>query len=219
MGIFTPVLDLLFPPKCVFCRRVLRRERGVCSACAAELPACVGDEALQYGDFFSVCVSPLYYADTVRESHHRYKFGGSRWYASVYAPFVAACVAEHLAGRYDFVTWVPLSRKRLRKRGYDQARLLAEATAKVLDAVAVPTMKKIKHTSPLSGLGGKEERRANIAGVYRVLGDAVIADKRILLMDDIVTTGSSLTECAKCLLMAGAEEVLCATLARRAEER
>jgi len=109
---------------------------------------------------------------------------------------------------------VPLSKRRLRTRGYDQAKLLAVDTAAKLGTEAIPTLKKVKNTSAQSSLGGSEERRANIAGAYAVLENAPVSGKCILLVDDIVTTGSSLRECAHCLLSAGAEEVLCATLAR-----
>ena len=150
----------------------------------------------------------------MRESHHRYKFQGSSLYSKSYAPYVADCITAHCAGRYDLITWVPLSKKRLRKRGYDQAKLLAADTAKALGTKAVATLKKAKDTAAQSELGGKDERRANISGAYEILDKALIAEKRILLIDDIATTGSTLSECARCLLMAGAEEVLCATLAR-----
>ena len=190
--------------------------------CADHLPFCDGADARQVGEFYSLCVSPLVYADAVRESHHRYKFGGSRWYAKTYAPLIVRCITEHYTGRYDLITWVPLSRRRKRKRGYDQAELLAVATAVELDAMGGRSgrsplhaiLRKTRDTAPLSSLGGRDERRANISGAYAVLDHAAIEGKRVLLIDDIITTGSSLSECARALLMAGAEEVLCATLAR-----
>jgi len=210
------LLNLLFPPRCVFCREFLGKYkvRGICPDCSNTLPFCEGVDARQAGEFFSVCVSPLYYVDMVRESHHRYKFQGSKWYARTYAPLVAQCITEHYAGRYDLITWVPLSRKRRRKRGYDQAELLARSIGTAFGTEAVGTMQKVRDTAPLSSLGGRDERKANIAKAYAPLDEATIVGKRILLIDDIVTTGSSLSECARCLLMAGAEEVLCATLAR-----
>ena len=61
------------------------------------------------------------------ESIRRYKFHGRKWYASAYGPLVAQCVEEHLSGRFDLISWVPLSEKRRRERGYDQAFLLARA--------------------------------------------------------------------------------------------
>ena len=216
------LLDLLFPRRCVFCRRLVSKGLNLCGICAETLPFCQGTDARQSGEFYSSCISPLYYTDTVRDSHHRYKFQGARWYANTYAPFVAQCITEHYAGRYDLITWVPLSRKRRRKRGYDQAELLAVAVSAELGipngragrSPLQATLCKTRDTAPLSSLGGKDERKAQISEAYAVLDSAAIAEKRILLIDDVVTTGASLAECARTLLMAGADEVLCATLAR-----
>jgi len=215
LGVFRFVLDLLFPPRCAFCRDFLRKGQALCAACEKTLPFCTEEEAVQPGEFYSHCVSPLFYEDTVRESHHRYKFNGFSFYSRrAYAPLLAACITAHYAGRYDLITWVPLSRKRRKKRGYDQAKLLAVDTAALLQTRAVAALHKHKDTAAQSGLGGRDQRQANIFGAYEVPDPALIADKRVLLIDDVVTTGASLSECARCLLMAGAEEVFCATLAR-----
>ena len=219
MGLLTPILDLFFPPRCVFCRGFLQKgQRNICPPCMETLPFCEGEEACVEGEDFSVCVSPFYYVDTVRESHHRYKFQGASFYAKAYAPFVARCVTEHCAGQFDLISWVPLSRRRLRKRGYDQAKLLAQGTAKALGIEAAATLKKVKNTAAQSGIGGKDARQTNISGAYQVPDRARVAGQRILLIDDIATTGATLSECARALHAAGAKEVLCATLAR-AEEK
>ncbi len=76
-----------------------------------------------------------------------------------------------------------------------------------------PTLKKRHGVQPQSKSGSPEGRRANIAGAYTVLDPSVIKGKRIMIIDDIITTGSTLSECAKTLLLAGAEDVVCATLA------
>lgn len=210
------LLDLIFPPKCVFCRKLLRKgEDGICAHCQEHLPWCVGPEAEQTMEFISLCASPLWYQDEVRESFHRYKFKGSRGYAKVYGRLMAQCVQDHLAGRYDIITWVPLSEQRRKARGYDQAMLLAEAAALELGDVAAETLAKVRDTSAQSGLGKDDSaRRANVLGAYRPTDPELIAGQRILLMDDVVTTGSTLSECARTLRTAGAADVVCVTLAR-----
>ena len=210
------LLDLLFPPRCVFCRRLLRRgEEGICSRCQQELPWALGAEAEQTGEFFSLCASPLWYQDQVRASFHRYKFKGVRGYSRTYGRLVAQCVLDHLAGRYDLITWVPLSRARLRQRGYDQAMLLASAAALALDDVAAETLCKVRDTEAQSGLGKNDaSRRANVLSAYQVTDPALVEGRRVLLIDDIVTTGSTLSECARVLRTAGATDVVCAALAR-----
>ena len=210
------LLDLLFPPRCVFCRRLLHRgEEGICPRCQQELPWALGAEAEQTGEFFSLCASPLWYQDQVRASFHRYKFKGVRGYSRTYGRLVAQCVQDHLAGRYDLITWVPLSRARLRQRGYDQAMLLASAAALALDDVAAETLCKVRDTEAQSGLGKNDaSRRANVLSAYQVTDTALVEGRRVLLIDDIVTTGSTLSECARVLRTAGATDVVCAALAR-----
>ena len=210
------LLDLLFPPRCVFCRRLLHRgEEGICPRCQQELPWALGAEAEQTGEFFSLCASPLWYQDQVRASFHRYKFKGVRGYSRTYGRLVAQCVQDHLAGRYDLITWVPLSRARLRQRGYDQAMLLASAAALALDDVAAETLCTVRDTEAQAGLGKNDaSRRANVLSAYQVTDPALVEGRRVLLIDDIVTTGSTLSECARVLRTAGATDVVCAALAR-----
>ena len=214
MGIVSGILDLLFPPRCVFCRRFVKNSRElICPECRTSLPYTrAGGE--QHGDHFSLCVAPLYYEDEVRDSLLRYKFHDATGYAEAYADLLADCIRQNLAGRYDLISWVPLSKKRLKERGYDQAMLLALSTALRLDDVAISTLRKVRDVEKQSTVGSEEKRRANIAGAYAVEDAELIAGKRILLIDDIVTTGSTLSECAATLKEAGAREVLCAAVAR-----
>lgn len=168
----------------------------------------------QKGDFFSDCVSAVYYEKDIRQAILRYKFSGIPAYAHAFGELTASCIYENMDEEYDFISWVPLSPDRKRGRGYDQTRLLAEQTAKLLCRPLIPTLRKKRGVRPQSKTGSPERRRANISGAYRVIDPARVNGKRILLIDDIVTSGSTLSECAKTLLLAGAEDVLCATLAR-----
>ena len=95
--------------------------------------------------------------------------------------------------------------------------MLAMSAALKLDDVAVELLKKHTDVPAQSGVGSVEKRRANINGVYAVADEELVRGRRILLIDDIVTTGATLSECAKTLKAAGAAEVLCCTLARSRE--
>ena len=214
-GLVSALMDLLFPPRCVFCGKILGAgERDICAACQRGLPWLIEGAAEQKGEFFSRCVSPLRYEGDVRESIHRYKFKGISAYARVYGSLVAQCVRDHLAGEYDLITWVPLSSKRKRERGYDQAFLLAQAAALALDDAAAETLRKTAHTDAQSGIEHEAARRANVMNAYQCTEPSLAAGRRVLLIDDVVTTGATLSECAKVLRIAGAEDVVCATLAR-----
>ena len=208
------LLDLIYPPRCAFCRRLLSgREKGVCRFCRPKLPYVPADGQVQHFRNVDKCLSPLYYHGSVKDSLHRYKFGGATAYADIYSEFIVKCIDENQIS-CDSITWVPLSRRRLRRRGYDQAELLAKLIAKHLGQSPVRLLKKLRDTPPQSKTGSAEKRRANIAGAYACLRPELVQGKRILLVDDIVTTGATLSEAAKVLKKAGAKEVICATLAR-----
>lgn len=213
MGFLSGLLDLLFPQKCIFCRKILNKcETGVCAHCIRELPY-ANALGIQSGDFFETCASPLFYEGTVRDAILRFKFADASVYADTFGKLIADCIRENLSEDYDLISWIPLSAKRLKKRGYDQAELLAAAAARELNDIAVNTLIKHRDVPAQSGMGSAEKRRANISGCYCVSDPEQIAGKRILLIDDIVTTGSTLSECARVLRSAGAEKVCCATLA------
>lgn len=209
------ILDFFFPPKCPFCQGLLGPgETLLCAACQRELPWLAGKEVERKGGCFSRCVSPLRYAGLVRQSIHRFKFEGQRGYAPAYGVLLAQCVESHEFGTFQAVTWAPVSKKRRRKRGFDQGELLAQGVARHLAVPCLPLLKKVRHTPPQSGLQEEAQRRGNVLGVYEVAKGRNISGQRILLVDDVITSGSTLEECAGELLTAGAAEVLCVTLAR-----
>ena len=113
----------------------------------------------------------------------------------------------------DVLLFVPISWLRKLKRGYDQVALLAEAVSRELGIPAICALKKIRHTPPQSGLKSAAERRANVLGAYRVIRPDAVAGKRVLLLDDIITTGATVSECARMLSLAGSKEITCAALA------
>lgn len=213
MGIKDSVLDLLFPRKCVFCGRIID-SGDVCDSCSSKLPTAEGASAVTKGEFFKRCVSPLYYTGDVRESVLRYKFGSRENYAKVYAEYMARCISENLRDEVNVITWVPVSAKRLRKRGYDQSRLIAEELSVLLGIEAVQLLRKTRDNPAQSSLKGEEKRRANVLGAYEVTDKTLVSGKTVLLVDDVITTGATLSECARMLLMADAEDVLCSTLAK-----
>ena len=158
-------------------------------------------------------MSPLYYEGDVRESLLRYKFGGISSYADIYAEFIAKCVDENEIS-CDIITWVPLSAKRFRRRGYDQAKLIADELSKLTGIECLNLLRKNRNNPAQSGTGTAEKRRANVAGVYSSKNSAYISGKKILIVDDIVTTGATLSECARVLKNNSAAEVFAATAAR-----
>ena len=208
------LLDLLYPPRCMLCHAFLEKgEKDLCSRCLNSLPVLAKKERGQSLPGLEGCSSLFRYEGDVRASLLRYKFHGLSFYGARYAALLAKNLEEDELS-CDCITWVPLSRRRLRKRGYDQAGLLAKALAKETGRPCAPLLKKIRNAAPQSGRKSREERRSNIQGAYRPARRADIAGKTILLIDDIVTTDSTLSECASVLLAAGASSVKAVTVAR-----
>ena len=210
------ILDFFYPPRCAFCRTLLRTGTGlwVCPSCLEKLPRLTRDEQRRDVSHTELVLAPLRYEGVVRESLLRYKFGGLTAYAAVYAEFLAKCIDENGIS-CDSITWVPLSRRRLRQRGYDQARLIAEELAKRLGLPCERLLVKRRHTRPQSGISDREKRKNNAAGVYAILNAERVKGKRVLLVDDIVTTGATLASCAGVLADAGCAAVFGAAAATR----
>ena len=111
------------------------------------------------------------------------------------------------------LTWTPVSRARKRKRGYDQSALLCREIGIHLRLESMQTLRKIKDSPAQSTLTDAAQRRANVSGAYRAERSECFAGKRVLIIDDIVTTGATLAECSRTLLQAGASDVVYAAFA------
>jgi predicted amidophosphoribosyltransferase len=120
-----------------------------------------------------------------------------------------AAVADGFATDH-VVTWVPLSRRRRARRGFDQAELLARAFAAERGCTAVPLVSRVRDTAPQARRGG-DERRTALRGSFAPVRPA---PARVLLIDDVVTTGSTAASCAGPLVRGGAEDVAVLTAAR-----
>jgi len=211
----TQVLDLLFPPKCPFCEGVLDDPRApLCPKCQPVLPWLDHKDSFRKVDFTSGCWSALEYRDEVRKAVHHYKFTPIRARGGPLGQLMAQCVLDHPEIRPDVITWAPLSRKRLRERGFDQAEELARSAGRELKIPVLPLLVKARDTGRQSDLVQAEQRRANVLGVYALRPNVSVQGRRILLVDDVVTSGATLLACAKVLAEAGAEEVWCVTLAQ-----
>ena len=208
------LLDLLYPPKCPFCGRILERgEEGWCASCQEELPWTGPGDAKRV-ELCDACLSPLWYRDGVREGMHRYKFGGGRGHAALFGTLMAQCLQDRWEGPVDLITWAPLHPKRRRERGYDQAELLARRVGELTGLPVERTLEKLRATAVQSQSGEDEARRANVQDAYRCLPGLDLTGKRVILIDDVATSGATLSECAAELRKAGADSVVGLTFAR-----
>lgn len=210
MKLADALLDLLFPPKCPFCQKV-QDAPGMCPACEASLPWTDEAGGLRELSGGLACAAPLWYAGPVREAVRRFKFHGGVSAAGPLGELIAQAAAERFSGGFDAVTWVPVSAKRLRRRGYDQSRLLAESACGLWGVKPERLLRKVRDNPAQSGLETAEERWRNTRDVYEAVGSP--GGKRILLIDDVCSTGSTLVSAAGALRAAGAAGVVCAAAA------
>lgn len=204
-------LNLIFPAKCVLCGDIIDAFREeICLKCKASLPW--AGLAVAHGNYHEGVISALRYEGKVRDAFLRYKFSGQYWLSEPFGELLAEIVDMQLKGRFDVITWAPVSKKRKRQRTYDQAELLAKSVGKCLkDVPVVPGLLKTRHTKANSSLSDADGRRENVKDAYEALPGT--ENRRILIIDDVYTTGATLSECAKTLMLGGAESVICATLA------
>lgn len=212
---FGRLLDFFFPPKCVFCRKLIdSNTRCWCEACISNVPFLKEENAktLLDGNYF--CRSAVKYDGIVRESFLRYKFSGYKNYAEAYAQIILNQIDDIKGIGYDAITWSPISKMRRRKRGYDQSRLIAESLAKSLNIPYVQLLVKTKHTKAQSLMTTSKDRADNVRGVYKYNNRIKGKYDRVLLLDDIITTGSTMNECIRILNEKNIYDIECISFAK-----
>lgn len=214
-----PILDVVFPrrcagcgsgawPFCASCRRsLIAFAPPWCARCGLpsehEVPRC---PECPPGDL-SRARAPFLFEGPARSAIHRLKFSGWRAVAEVLGRAMAGVVWD---ARPDAVTWVPLSRRRLAERGFDQAQALSLVVARRLGRPALPLLIRKADTAPQARRAGSD-RRVAVAGLFGAEGRS---PSRVLLVDDVLTTGATASACARTLREAGAREIALVTAAR-----
>lgn len=221
------LLDQLFPAKCAVCGGTA--PAGICPECLDKLPR-TPEKVCPHcgrgrdkcfcshmrGECFHRLAAPCYYTAGMRTGICALKFQGVK----VHAGWIGELMAETVKRQFldqgetiDLMVPAPLSEKRLRERGFNQSLLLARRMAQLLppsilldDTILV----KGRDTASQHDLD-YEQRRENLNGVFRA--DKRAVGKTVLLVDDVATTGTTLSECGRALYLAGAERVLCCTAA------
>lgn len=205
------LLELLFPAHCVVCRQY---GAWLCDECLAAIP---GRGRLQHAAWPHLAAGGLMgvyalapHAHPLREAVHALKYGGVRVLAEPLAEILAAGLATRPLW-IDVLVPVPLHVVRIRQRGYNQSELLARALGDLCE-LPVGCGDLVRHRSTRSQVGlSADQRHDNVAGAFACRPDA-FAGQRVLLIDDVLTTGATLTACATALRAAGADQVWALTL-------
>jgi len=212
--VFDFILDFLFPKKCVGCGK---EGTWFCPACLSKISFCEVPFVRLGGFSLEGLIAVAYFQDPLKEAIHALKYDGVRELSKP----LSELLIKHLKDeRLQFIKGsilipMPLHKKRELQRGFNQAVLLAEEIGKKLNLkILENVLVKAKNTAPQMELK-KEERRKNIKGAFAFVGDKkTVKGKIILLVDDVATTGSTLTECAKVLKRAGAKAIWGLVLAK-----
>lgn len=230
------VLDLVLPPRCLACGDLVEAQGRLCAECWSEIAFLYGRQCRACGlplpdvsaeapicgrcanepPVFDRARAALRYDGVARRLVLRFKHGDRLDGTATFAGWMAKAGADLLAAA-DLVIPVPLHRWRLVKRSYNQSALLARAIGKAAGKpVLVDGLVKLRATRSQQRLDALERRR-NLRAADFALGPRaadVVPDRRVLLIDDVLTTGSTATACARCLLAGGARGVDLLTLAR-----
>lgn len=202
-------LRLLLPRACPGCGEQLGRSRGLCLACLKALQPVLEVHSPLHPRPEPHLLSLGLYKGRVRRAIRAFKFGGVRDLAQPLGQKVASGLPKNW--EIHAVVAVPAHPKRERQRGYNQAQLLAEVIAEDLQVPCVKSLRRVRHTAQQSRQRGTK-RAANLRGAFQVI-DPVPSGK-ILLVDDVMTTGNTLLACKEALEKAGASEFCYAVLAR-----
>ncbi len=234
-NLYATALDLLYPRACAHCGGVPDTTRFLCWDCLAEVeyvqpPFCAqcGDPVPGHIDHEYICGfctrqtpafdqarSAVRYRGPVGVSLRAIKYEAATWLLPEMATWLSACMRTHYDTLpIDAACYVPLHPVKRRERGFNQAAWLAQALARERGwPVLRGALKRIRDVGSQTRLTATE-RLANVAGVFQVAQPRRVAGQRLLLIDDVMTTGATVSECARVLKSAGAASVHVLTVAR-----
>ncbi len=227
----TGLLDLLFPPACIFCRQPLlpgERQDFLCFSCQGKKPffqeegcsvcaAAAGDEfcCFREGAVFSFTATTAlgWYRGDLKRCLHEFKYKGKKRLSRPFGQLLTRRIRTNPWENIAAVVPVPLHRERLRERGYNQSYLLASEISRQLSLPLRDIVRRTKNTPPQTKLS-RWERLHNLKGAFQLKENSSLEGETLLLVDDVFTTGATLQEVAQLLLAGGAGEVYNAVLAR-----
>lgn len=216
------VLDLVFPRHCLNCNRL---GHFICPKCRGEIikisqtncPIC--HQKSENGRLCPKCrpkyrlrgvlAYGFFHDPILKNVIHQFKYEGISSAGEELAELLEPLVPKEI----DTLAFVPVSRKRLHERGFNQAKVLAQHLSRLSGKPVYKGLIKTRHTERQVGLK-RGERLANLRGVYKVTNEQEIKNKKILLIDDVLTTGATLDNCSRALRSAGAKEIWGLVLAR-----
>ncbi|MCL5773123.1 MAG: ComF family protein [Firmicutes bacterium] len=222
------LLDVFFPPLCVFCGCF--DEKSLCKNCRKKIEF-IGNSCCKLCGYplnklndsavcdckverfsFEKAVSAAVYEGSLKDAIHRFKYYRKKVLAHAFSRLMEECYRNFIKDPVDFIVPVPLFKKKESERGYNQSELLAKNLGKFLGIPVRNFILRIKDTASQTKLG-RTERRENVKSAFQYQGPPGM-EAKVLIVDDIMTTGATVNECARILKEAGNFKVYVLTLAR-----
>lgn len=218
------IREIFFPPRCGICGELTGRRGALCSACKAAVSRIEPPVCSKCGRGKDRCTceasggpgipvgAPFYYEGEVRRSIQKFKFTGELYRGQTFAAEMADFVRERWPSTsFDGLVPVPMTKRGRRKRGFDQVATLTAELSELLEIPVLPAVRKRRETSPQHEMKGPQ-RRANVYDAYDLTG-IDIQGKNILVIDDVITTGSTVREIAQVLKDGGCADVFACAVA------
>ena len=206
------ILDFLFPNYCGICGRKIN-ERYTCENCLNILE-CYIERALMHTEskaYYDKLLCLFEYNGIMKQRMLQYKFNDKKYISKTFAEIIFYKLKKYNF-KADYIVPVPISKRRMFERGYNQSECISRFLSKLTGIKMVNNcLVKVKNNSMQSSLSAVQ-RKINVKNVYAVTNKEIIKDKTIILFDDIFTTGATMNECAKVLKSAGAKEVIALAL-------
>lgn len=208
------ILQVVYPVSgdCIICKGSIAEGNWLCSSCEGKIKYCMASFELNKNNkkYSYYCLA--YYSKSISELILRLKYKSDFVCANVLGEKMAALILKNNL-IFDFITFVPATEQSLRKRGYNQSELLAKAISELLKIKVISTLDKIRETKDQIGLN-EEMRWENILGSYRLRSNIKLKNKKILLVDDVMTTGATTFCCAEELIKGEGNCVIILTAAK-----
>ena len=206
------ILAFFFPERCPFCNALIEADEIACQKCTDlilrdRIPITRGVGGVP-------CVASLEYSKA-QHAITEFKFNDKQQFARQFAAIMHEDIRRCLGDiHFDCIAYVPMRKRDIELRGYNQSQLLAKELSKRMDIPVCDALMKVKSTKKQHETEKVAERRKNLKGAFRVSPDAEITGKHILLIDDIVTSGSTMDECIRTLTKSHPAQICCASIAR-----
>ena len=229
MNTFNKIKDfllwLILGKRCPYCNELITINEKLCNDCKDNLPQIKGEKCKFCGagkdrcnckkhhmDFDGI-TAPFYYEKGIKQGLQLLKFNNKSHLARAFSKDMAKCVKEEFNGiNFDFICYVPFSTSQIAERNYNQSELLAEELSKILNIPVKNALVKLFDVKTQHDMATMQ-RKGNVHGIYDVKDGFDVMGKTILVVDDIMTTGETLNNCALILKIRGAEKVYCTTAA------